>query len=214
MRVDVDDADMAVRLHDTTWPADLGVDEAETIQLDIVSRVHIPTTPVDPPRTVTGLDISYAVDSDRAVAAAVTMDATGSRVLDEVVVPVTITFPYRPGLLAFREAPGLLAAIESLRSPPDLLLCDGQGLAHPRRSGVACHRGDRSPLLDGGDVVGHALRTQDTVRPVFVSPGHLIGVDQATDLVLALSPTYRLPEPLRRADHLSRLALRDPQDRR
>ncbi len=241
MRAGVDDAEMDDGLHSTTWPAGLGVDEAETIQLDIAARVHIPTTPVDPPRTVTGLDISYAVDSDRAVAAAVTMDATGSRVLDEVVVAVTTTFPYRPGLLAFREAPGLLAAIKSLRSPPDLLLCDGQGLAHPRRCGVACHlgvltglpavgcaknhltgihtepgshRGDRSPLLDGGEVVGHALRTQDNVRPVFVSPGHLIGVDQATDLVLALSPTYRLPEPLRRADHLSRLALRDPQDPR
>jgi deoxyribonuclease V len=236
-----DGTDSAASIDVTGGPADLGADAAEAIQLDIAARVHIPVTPVDQPRTVTGLDISYAGDSDRAVAAAVTMDVAGSRVLDEVVVTVTTTFPYRPGLLAFREAPGLLAAIEGLRSPPDLLLCDGQGLAHPRRCGVACHlgvltglpavgcaknhltgthtdpgphRGDRSPLLDGGEVVGHALRTQDTVRPVFVSPGHLIGVDQATDLVLALSPTYRLPEPLRRADHLSRLALRDREDRR
>jgi deoxyribonuclease V len=122
-----------------------------------------------------------------------------------------------------------------LRELPDLLLCDGQGLAHPRRCGLACHlgvvtglaavgcakspyvgdavepghrRGDRAPLRDGDELVGHVLRTQDGVRPVYVSPGHRIGFDQSCEVVLATTSRYRLPDPLRRADHISRAALR------
>jgi deoxyribonuclease V len=190
---------------------------------------------VPAPRTVTGLDISYGTGSDRLVAAAVVVDAATGAVLDETVVDGIAEFPYVPGLLAFREAPMLLRAIDRLTAPAGLLLCDGQGLAHPRRCGVACHlgvltglpavgcaknhlvgehrepgprRGDRAPLVDGGDVLGCVLRTQDGVRPVYVSPGHLIGVDQAADVVLGLCSSYRLPDPLRRADHISRQALR------
>jgi deoxyribonuclease V len=191
--------------------------------------------PVPAPPTVVGLDISYEIGSDRLVAAAVVVDARTGAVVEEVVVDGTATFPYVPGLLAFREVPMLLRALERLTTSVGLLLCDGQGLAHPRRCGVACHlgvltglpaigcaknhlvgehrepgqqRGDREPLVDGTEVLGHALRTQDGVRPVYVSPGHLIGVEQATDVVLGLCSAYRLPDPVRRADHISRQALR------
>lgn len=163
------------------------------------------------------------------------VEVASGAVLEEVVGHGVATFPYAPGLLAFREVPLLLDLLGVLRTGVDLLLCDGQGLAHPRRCGLACHlgvladrstigcaknhfvgehaepgpqRGDRADLVDGTDVVGQVLRTQDGVRPVYVSPGHRIGVAQATDLVLALTSTYRLPDPVRRADHLSRAALR------
>jgi deoxyribonuclease V len=197
--------------------------------------VRIPSGPVPVPGTAVGLDISYEVGSERAVGAAVVVDTERGTVLEEVVVEGTVTFPYVPGLLAFREVPILLRAIDQLATPVGLLLCDGQGLAHPRRCGVACHlgvltglpavgcaknhlvgghrepgprRGDREPLVEGGDVLGCVLRTQDDVRPVYVSPGHLIGVDQAADVVLGLCSAYRLPDPVRRADHISRQALR------
>ncbi len=201
----------------------------------MAARVAIPVGPIPVPRTVVGLDISYRTDSDRVAAAAVVVEIESLAVVEEAVLDGTATFPYVPGLLAFREAPLLLDVLEQLRTQVDLLLCDGQGLAHPRRCGVACHlgvvtglpaigcaknhldgahaepgprRGDREPLVADGDVLGHALRTQDGVRPVYVSPGHLVGVDQAADLVLGLCSAYRLPDPLRRADHISRQALR------
>jgi deoxyribonuclease V len=213
------------------------VAEAEDQQRDLAARVRIHTDPVPAPPTVVGLDISYETGSDRLVAAAVAVDPGSGAVLEEVVVDGTATFPYVPGLLAFREVPMLLKALERLTTPVGLLLCDGQGLAHPRRCGVACHlgvltglpavgcaknhlvgehqepgpaRGDREPLLDGSDVLGFVLRTQDGVRPVYVSPGHLIGVEQAADVVLGLCSAYRLPDPVRRADHISRQALRRP----
>lgn len=208
--------------------------DAERVQENLAVRVHIPNGPVDLPRTVVGLDVSYATGSAQITAAAVVMSIETGRVLEEIVVEGEAEFPYVPGLLAFREVPILLEALSRLHAATDLLLCDGQGLAHPRRCGLACHlgvltgsaavgcakthlvgdhrqpgplRGDRAPLLLDGQVVGHAVRTRDGVRPVYVSPGHRIGPDQATELVLSLCRGFRAPEPLRRADHISRAAL-------
>ncbi|HEX5406665.1 MAG TPA: endonuclease V [Pseudonocardiaceae bacterium] len=184
-------------------------------------------------RTAAGLDVSYAPDSDRLVAAVVVVDVAELWVVDSVVVHGESRFPYVPGLFAFRELPALVEALARLTVTPDLLVCDGQGIAHPRRFGLACHvgvltglptvgvaktplgryappgehRGDRTPLVLDGDVVGSALRTQNGVRPVFVSPGHRIDVDRACTEVLRLAPRYRLPETTRQADHLSRQAL-------
>jgi deoxyribonuclease V len=210
------------------------IEEAEATQRMLAAEVRIPAGRVADPRTVAGLDVSYATGSDLLVAAAVVVAFDTGEVLEEQVLAGTATFPYTPGLLAFREAPALLAVLERVRTPVELLLCDGQGLAHPRRCGLACHlgvvtglpavgsaknhfvgehaepgprRGDRAPLVDAGDVVGEALRTHDGVRPVYVSPGHRIGVEQATDVVLHLCSTFRLPDPVRRADHLSRQEL-------
>lgn len=192
----------------------------------------------DDPRPVTrvaGVDLAYAVGSDRLVAAAVVLDRSTLAVLDEAVVEGTATVPYTPGLLSFREAPWALAAIGRLTIEPDLVVCDGQGIAHPARFGLACHlgvaldlptvgcakthfvghfdppaapRGSRSPLTLDGDVVGTVLRTQDGVKPLHVSPGHRVSVATAADLVLELAARYRQPETTRAADHLARTRLR------
>jgi deoxyribonuclease V len=144
--------------------------------------------------------------------------------------------PNAPGLLAFRELPALVPALQQLRVTPDLLVCDGQGLAHPRRFGLACHvgvltglpavgvakrllvgtfdeaglgseRGAWSPLRDGDEVVGRALRTHAGVRPVFVSVGHRIDLVAACQHVLDLCAAHRLPETTRLADQLARRTL-------
>jgi deoxyribonuclease V len=207
--------------------------EAERIQRELAAMVEIPAGPVPAPRAVAALDVSYAVGEDRTVAAAVVV--ADGEIVEERTVGGRADFPYRPGLLAFREVPILLEVLDRLVTPVDLLLCDGQGLAHPVRCGSACHlgvvtglpavgcaksrfvgehaepgprRGDRAPLVDGGERVGTVLRTQDGVRPVYVSPGHRIGIEQADELVLGLCSAYRLPDGLRRADHISRQALR------
>lgn len=181
-------------------------------------------------RTAAGLDVAYLEDSDRLVAAITVLDVASLSVVDSVVVRGVADFPYVPGLFAFREAPPLLRALSQLSVEPDVLVCDGQGLAHPRRFGLACHlgvltdlpsigvgktaldryappgqeRGEWTPLLLDEEVVGRALRTQRSVKPVFVSVGHRFTLDAACELVLRLAPQYRLPETTRTADQLGR----------
>lgn len=186
------------------------------------------------PATVAGLDVAYAEGGDRLAAAVTVLDARTLAVVDAAVSIGRPAFHYVPGLFAFRELPALLDALDSLRTRPELLVCDGHGLAHPRRFGLACHlgvltglpaigvgktslvgrweepparRGSWSPLVDGGDLVGRVLRTQDGVRPVFVSVGHRISLENAAAQVLALAPRYRLPETTRTADRMCRSAL-------
>ncbi|MCF2531849.1 endonuclease V [Yinghuangia soli] len=185
-------------------------------------------------RRVAGLDVAYAEDSDRLAAAVVVLDPDTLQVLERSVVLGHARFPYVPGLFAFRELPSLVEALDGLSVPPDLLVCDGQGLAHPRRFGLACHlgvhtgipsigvgktafvgtydtppphRGAASDLVLDGDVVGAVLRTQDNVKPVFVSVGHGLDLAAACRHVLALSPHFRLPETTRQADTACRAAL-------
>ncbi|CAL9588308.1 Endonuclease V [Actinosynnema sp. ALI-1.44] len=183
-------------------------------------------------RHVAGLDVAYA-DDDRVVGAVVVLDAATLETVDAAVVAGVADFPYVPGLFAFRELPTLLAALDRLTVRPDLLVCDGQGLAHPRRFGLACHigvltdlpsvgvaktpmgafempadeRGAWTDLVDAGEVVGRALRTRTGVKPVFVSVGHRIDLDRACAEVLRLCEV-RLPETTRRADALGRAHLR------
>jgi deoxyribonuclease V len=184
------------------------------------------------PATVAGLDVAY--DGDRLAAAVVVLDAADLSVRDTAVVRGRPAFPYVPGLFAFREVPALLEALDRLTVRPDVLVCDGQGLAHPRRFGLAAHlgvltdmpsygvgktrlvgeyepvgeeRGARSPLIDSGETVGAVLRTRTGVKPVFVSVGHRIDLDTACALTLRLTPRYRLPETTRAADHACRLAV-------
>ncbi|MFF7244278.1 endonuclease V [Embleya sp. NPDC008237] len=186
-------------------------------------------------RLVAGLDVAYAEDSDELAAAVVVLDARTHAVVERSVVHGVATFPYVPGLFAFREVPALWAALEQLDTAPDLLVCDGQGLAHPRRFGLACHlgvltglptvgvgktpfvgvyeslgdkRGDAADLVHEGGVVGRALRTRDAIKPVFVSIGHGLDLDTACAHVLALTPRYRLPETTRQADQACRRALK------
>ncbi|HCT81419.1 MAG TPA: endonuclease V [Micromonosporaceae bacterium] len=189
------------------------------------------------PKTVAGLDVSYAAGSSRVVAAAVVLELATLAVVDQATAAGTVSFPYVPGLLAFREVPHLLDALGKLKVAPDVLVCDGYGIAHPRRFGLACHvgvltglpsfgvaktpftthystpgpdRGDWSELRDGDELLGRVLRTRYRTKPVFVSVGHRIGLDEATRLTLALTPKYRLPETTRLADQLSRRELVTP----
>jgi deoxyribonuclease V len=209
------------------------VDEAVSIQNELRGLVDATTPPGFQPSTAAGLDIAYEPDSDRFVAAVSVLEIATARAVDSATAFGVARFPYTPGLFAFRELPGLLDALRGLDTVPDVLVCDGQGRAHPRRFGLACHvgvltglptigvgktalgafeppgprRGDWTPLIDDGEVVGTALRTRDQVKPVFVSVGHLIDLDTARELVLALTPRYRLPETTRAADHLARQSL-------
>ncbi|WP_434742913.1 endonuclease V [Micromonospora sp. SH-82] len=211
------------------------VAEAERVQEELRREVDLRSSLPGRPATVAGLDVSYEVGSDRVVAAAVLLDVASVQVRQAEFVVGEVTFPYVPGLLAFREVPFLLAALERLTVRPDVLVCDGYGIAHPRRFGLACHlgvltglpsfgvaktpftarfdppdpaRGSWSPLVDGDETVGRAVRTQAGVKPVFVSVGHRIALPQATDLALALAPRHRIPEATRQADLLSRATLR------
>lgn len=187
-----------------------------------------------PIATVAGLDIAYDKHSDTAIATAVVLRRGDLAVLDQAVAHGASDFPYVPGLLAFRELPLLLKAIEALNVSPDLYVCDGYGLTHPRRFGLACHlgvvldapaigvaknpqhlpweapgpeRGAWTAITASGETVGCALRTQDGVKPVYVSVGHRRTLASARDLVLELAPAYRLPEPIRAADQLGRRRL-------
>ncbi|WP_051027306.1 endonuclease V [Nocardia higoensis] len=212
-------------------PAD--AEDAATMQDELrpLVRAADPRPPVF--ATVAGLDSAYDDNTGLAASAAVVLDAHTLTPIDTAVAHGEVSFPYVPGLLAFRELPTTLAALRQLTTIPDLLVCDAQGLAHPRRFGLACHigvlcelptigvaknawglwnepgprRGDATDILLDGEVVGRALRTRDGVKPVFVSVGHAIGLDTACAQVLALTPHYRQPETTRQADRLCRRAL-------
>jgi deoxyribonuclease V len=212
------------------WPA--AAEEATAIQDALRPLADLTSPGPRTVRTVAGLDVAYA--DDRLAAAAVVLDADSLDVVEEATVLDRPAFPYVPGLFAFRELPALVEALRKLSVTPDLLVCDGHGLAHPKRFGLACHlgvltglptigvgktrlvgsydepaadRGAWSALSDGGQVVGRALRTQTGVRPVFVSVGHRADLDTACAVTLRLAPRYRLPETTRRADRLSRQTL-------
>jgi deoxyribonuclease V len=180
-------------------------------------------------RFVAGLDGAFSPDGSQCIAGVVLWDLRERRVAEQHTATGKLSFPYIPGLLSFREIPAWAAALRKLRQAPDVLLCDGQGIAHPRRFGIASHlgvlcglpavgcaksrlvgrhdepaarRGSRAPLRDKDEVIGTVLRTQTGVRPVYVSIGHRIGLAFAEALVLDCALKYRLPEPTRLADRL------------
>ncbi|PXX69019.1 endonuclease V [Nocardia tenerifensis] len=222
-----------------TWLADIDEgswpstpDEAMAIQDELRPKVETSwqATSIE---TVAGIDCAYA-ETGAVAAAVVVLDAATLETVDSAVAHGTTDFPYHPGLLAFRELPTTMRVLARLEAAPDLIVCDAQGLAHPRRFGLACHigvltgvptigvaksvwgdylepgteRGARTDITIDGEVVGAALRTRSGVKPVFVSVGHRIDLDTACARVLALTPNYRLPETTRRADSLCRTALR------
>lgn len=186
------------------------------------------------PRRFCAMDV--AVRGNRGRAAAVVMDGE-FHLLDRAVVEGPIKMPYVPGLLSFRETPILIRAFRKLSVRPDILLVDGQGFAHPRRFGLACHlgvlldlpaigcakslligefgnldnkRGSRIPLTDHGAQVGWVLRTRAGVKPIFVSPGHRVSMSAVCDIVMSVTGEFRIPEPLRLADRLSKFDLPAP----
>lgn len=179
-------------------------------------------------RHVAGVDVG--LKRDRAQAAIVVMHFPELAVVETAIASAAVRFPYVPGYLSFREVPVILSAFRKLKILPDLILCDGQGYAHPRRFGLACHlgvwldrptigvaksrlvgsharlperKGSWRPLRDHGETIGAVLRTRDRVKPLFVSSGHRISLRSAIDFTLRCCTRYRLPETTRAADRLA-----------
>lgn len=181
-------------------------------------------------RTVAGVDVGFEDWGRTSRAAAALLSFPELELIEHSLIRQPTNFPYVPGLLSFREIPAVMAALEKLDQTPDLIICDGHGIAHPRRFGLACHlgvltnlptigaaksrfigefeepgfeKGDQSYLLDDDEVIGAVLRTRAHVKPLFVSPGHRVSLPTAVNLVLKCCPKYRLPETTRWADHLA-----------
>ena len=202
--------------------------EAVAIQRDLAPLVREAPIDFDGLRTVAGLDVS--VRGDRVRSAIVTYDVRTRTVAETATWEGPVAFPYVPGLLSFREMPAILPALEQLSAPPDLYMLDAQGVAHPRRFGLACHlgvlldapavgvaktlfvgrhaalgedKGAAQPLVDRGETIGLALRTRARVKPVFVSVGHRVTLRDAGRLVLRLAEKVKLPQPTHLAHRLS-----------
>ena len=183
-----------------------------------------------PLQRVAGVDVGFEAGGSITRAAVAVLSFPELVLVESAIARLPTSFPYVPGLLSFREAPAVLQALASLSRPPDLLVCDGQGLAHPRRFGLACHlgllaglpaigaaksrllgehvppgplRGDWQPLIDRGEVIGAALRTRPGTKPIFVSPGHRVSLASAIDLALQCTGRFRIPEPTRQAHRLA-----------
>lgn len=217
------------RLHD--WPAT----EAEAVELQRRLAGGVDTsTPLGSFERIAGADIAYHTAKPFLFAAVVVLRAADLAVIETRTVTQEATFPYVPGLLSFREVPPLLNAFAELSRVPDVVMLDGQGIAHPRRFGLACHlglwlerpclgcaksrlvgdyatpgphAGDISPLTIGTEQVGVAFRSAAGAKPVFVSPGHRIDMDSAVSVVRATLSGYRHPAPTRAA-HLAANAAR------
>jgi deoxyribonuclease V len=210
-------------------PWDLSPADARELQGRLACRV-VREDRLGPVHRVAGVDVGFEEGGRMTRAAVAVLSWPDLAPLEDAVARRPTSFPYVPGLLSFRELPAVLEALESLAALPDLLFCDGQGIAHPRRFGIAAHLGvltdlpavgvgktrligvhDEVPeergawreLRDGDEVIGAVLRTRARVRPLYVSIGHRVSLETAIDLVLTAAPRYRLPEPIRRADHLA-----------
>lgn len=217
--------------HGHKW--DVSTRRAAEIQLSLVERLLFEPLPA-PPKNVAGVDVSFRRSGYKEYDAQCGVAVLSYPDLEHVDAARwvgRVTFPYVPGLLSFREIPAVIEALESLRVRPDVIMTDGQGYAHPRRMGLACHlgialdtptfgvaksrligtfdglgreKGATTPLVDGDEVIGMVVRTRTDVKPVFVSPGHRITLEEAVELTLACSPKYKVPEPTRTAHRLSR----------
>ena len=201
--------------------------EAARIQLRLRERVELQDR-LPPISTVAGTDVALDLGRGRAIAGVIVYRFPEMEEIERVWSERRLTFPYVPGLLSFREIPVLLKALARVRHAPDVIFCDGQGYAHPRRFGIACHlgvlldcptigcaksilvgtgeepgrkAGAWTPLVDRGEVVGAVLRTREGVKPVYISQGHRISLGRAVELARAVSDGFRIPKPTREADH-------------
>ena len=199
--------------------------EARVLQKELASLVDV-SRPLKDWKTLAAADVSFNRFGTELHAAVIVLARDKLEIIERVGVTVPATFPYVPGLLSFREAPALLEAFVRIQTVPDVVLVDGQGIAHPRRLGIASHlglwlqrptigcaksrlcgkfdepglnRGDRNSLSDHGEIIGEVLRTRNRVKPLFVSPGHLCDLPSAVNLVLETTGKYRLPMPARLA---------------
>jgi deoxyribonuclease V len=203
--------------------------EAQDIQSRLASRVVVADRLPGEILTIGGVDVAYDENSSNLVGAIAVLDARTLETIASAVAEGPIDFPYIPGLFSFRELPALARVLDQLPDLPDIIICDGHGIAHPRRFGLASHlgvaydvaaigcaktllvgdagepatwRGASAPLKIGSEVVGAVLRTQNNVKPVYVSSGHRISLESACDWVLRTSPRFRISEPVRSANKL------------
>ncbi|MAR92994.1 MAG: deoxyribonuclease V [Pseudomonadota bacterium] len=208
---------------------DLRPEQAITLQQQWRRQV-ITEDLLGPVTHVAGVDVGFEDQNKVTRAAIVVLSYPDLQVVDSALARLPTHYPYIPGLLSFREMPAILRAYEQLRVIPDLLLCDGQGIAHPRRFGIACHlglwldkpaigvgksrlvgkhaeppaeKGHWTPLLDDNEVIGAVLRTRVGVKPLYISPGHRISLEGAVHWVMACVTRFKLPETTRQAHHLA-----------
>lgn len=208
---------------------DLTPKEAVALQRELARQV-VTEDRLGPVRLVAGVDIGFEEGGAITRAAVAVLSFPGLELVDQAVVRRPTCFPYVPGLLSFREAPAALEALAQLRNPPDLILYDGQGFAHPRRMGIAAHvglladipsigvaktrlvgtfdeppapRGAWTPLMDREEVIGAVLRSRAGVKPLYVSIGHRVCLETAVRWVMACTGRYRLPETTRQAHRLA-----------
>ncbi|MBN1456290.1 MAG: deoxyribonuclease V [Sedimentisphaerales bacterium] len=207
---------------------DVSMQEARILQKELAAKVNFkPLKKI--PRLIAGLDCAFSKNGCKIYAIAVVMKFDDFQIVETAHTVIDVTFPYISGLLSFREAPACIDAVKKLKSSPDVFIIDGQGIAHPRRLGLACHlglffgkptigcaksrlwgtfedvevrKGSYKPLKDKTKIIGAVLRTRTNVKPVFVSPGNKCTADDARKIVLACAVKYRLPEPTRMAHKL------------
>ncbi|MEN6309853.1 MAG: deoxyribonuclease V [Anaerohalosphaeraceae bacterium] len=202
--------------------------EARGLQKHLAGCVRL-TPLARKPQTIAALDCAFSSDQTQVAAVAVVMKLPKLEIIETAEAVLDVTFPYVTGLLSFREAPACLEAMRKLHDIPDVVLIDGQGIAHPRRLGLASHlglwldcptigcaksrligqyeaipvkKGEYSPLKDKGGIIGSVLCSRDRVKPLFISPGHKITLAQSIKVVLSCCTRYRLPEPARLAHQL------------
>jgi deoxyribonuclease V len=213
-------------LHD--W--NLSYHEAVDVQNRLRKKIRLTPLALKKIRNVAGSDIAISKKLGCLIAAVVVLRFPSLDIIESRTARAALSFPYIPGLLSFREVPALIRCLKKVATPFQAMLCDGQGIAHPRRFGLASHlgvllqiptigcaksrlvgeheppgpkKGDEAPLLYEGKCVGSVLRTRLGVKPVFISPGHRIDRAGARRIVLACTAGYRIPEPTRRADILA-----------
>lgn len=208
----------------------LSPNEAIALQKKYADKIETRDRINKPLKYVAGVDLGYDEKLQTCRAVVVVLSFPQLELLESAEAVLPIQFPYVPGLLSFRELPVALVALEKLQRTPDVILCDGQGLAHPRRFGVACHlgifadvptigvaksiligkyeglgniRGKSAPLIHDNEIIGAALRTRDGVQPLYISVGHRISLETSLEIVLQCAPKYRLPETTRLADKMA-----------
>lgn len=209
---------------------DGSIADARRLQERLATEVSLRDDVPDTPRWLAGFDVGFEDGGATTRAAAVLLAADTLQPIASDVVRMPTSMPYVPGLLSFRELPALVAALGRLPQTPDLAFIDGQGIAHPRRLGIAAHfgvatglpsigvaknvlcgtheapgalAGERTPLVHRGDHIGWVLRSKPRCNPLIVSPGHRVSMQGALDWVLRTLRGYRLPEPTRLADRLA-----------
>lgn len=210
------------------WP--FTIEEAiaiqEQLRAEVITSDRLPETV----QYVAGVDMGFEASGTISRAAAAVLSFPSLQLQESAIARRPTSFPYVPGFLSFREIPAVLDALEKINTTPDLILCDGQGIAHPRRFGIACHlglivdiptigvakslligkhqevpeeRGSWQPLVNRGETIGAVLRTRTGTKPLYVSSGHRVSLTTAIDYVLRCTPKYRLPETTRIADKLA-----------